>query len=209
MKKVLFMLFFILLSFTCFSSGVKQECDHDFKLVKIEDGKRYWVCEICGYSYVAKPAKEKIQITLPVPGWVIAVLVLSYFVLCSILISCKGKDFDKERHCRNTVYFLLPFFTVFGLSVKYLWDEWSIIGPMLSLLLALFASMFGMLLSNSINIAMAKKYDLPDDDRRVQEEINKRKAGLFAMLFSIFYIGNKTKNAIKDISNVDSWKEMK
>ena len=54
MKKALLLMLILLVSVPSFSYSTKEECDHDWKLEKIENGNRYWVCSECGERYVAK-----------------------------------------------------------------------------------------------------------------------------------------------------------
>lgn len=116
MKKIILLIVFILTCFFCYSST--QPCDHDWKLDKVENGKRYWVCENCGEKYVASPKTEiKLSEKTEKGALFVGTLVLLSFISFSILSKFKGVDYDKERHCRNTIYLLLPFIIVFGATI--------------------------------------------------------------------------------------------
>lgn len=210
MKKALLVILLILVSVPSFSYSTKEECAHDWKLEKIENGNRHWVCIECGERYVAKPKKE-IKVSEKTKTTIFTVVIISIICiwLSSILTKYKGTDYDKERHCRNTIYFLIPFIVVFGLSIKPLWDEWLIVAIPFALILSLLASMVGMLIGYTVNISRAKSYDIPNNDPRVQNERNKRTGGIIATITSLFCIGHHVKKNVKELADVDSWKEMK
>lgn len=117
------------------------------------------------------------------------------------------ENYNKERHSVNFAAFMIPFLAV-GLITMIACND-ILFGLPLGLLFGLMAGFFGMLIGYSININKAKEYGIPDDDPRVQDEKLKRKIGIASGVAAGISIYHNTKNTVKDIKNVDSWKEMK
>lgn len=116
-------------------------------------------------------------------------------------------NFDQERHKVNFAAFVIPFLSV-GLITMIACDD-ILFGMPLGLLFGLIGGFFGTLIGYKINIDKAKEYGIPDDNPSVQNEKLKHKIGVASGITAGISIYHNTKNTIKDIKNVDSWKEMK
>lgn len=120
--------------------------------------------------------------------------------------------FDNSRHIVNFCFFFFPFAIVFCLiffGVKDFIDLWFL-GIPLSLIPAGFISIITMIIGYNINISNAKYiYNLDDDEPSVQKEVMKKKMGILSAIVSGAVITHNTKKGLKEISDVDSWKEMK
>lgn len=116
-------------------------------------------------------------------------------------------NFNDERHTRNVLCFILPFFITFILICACLGD--FALGAPIALVIALFTAMIGSIIGNSINISKAKEYCIDDDDPRLQSEKIKLDIGITSTILTGYSIGRHTKQSGKDLLNVDSWKEMK
>jgi len=116
-------------------------------------------------------------------------------------------NFNDERHTRDMLWFILPFFITFILVCVCLGD--FTLGAPIALVIALFASMIGSIIGNCINISKAKEYCMDDDDPRLQSEKIKRDVGITSTILTGYSAGKHVKQSGKDLLNVDSWKEMK
>lgn len=120
-------------------------------------------------------------------------------------------DYESSRHVVNFLHFLVPFVAVFCLIFFPLQKEsgvWFLTAPV-ALIGGGFAALIGMIIGYSVNIARAGEYGLADDDPMVMDERRKRTAGIIATIVSGGSIFRHTKKTVKDIENVDGWKEMK
>jgi hypothetical protein len=119
-------------------------------------------------------------------------------------------NFDSERHTNNTLGFFIPFLISFILALIAFTQELTIyISLPVSLVVALTAGCFGCLISSYNNISNAEEYGISADDDRVQDETNNAKVGTVSIIGGTVHTLHKTKNAVKDLTNVDGWKEMK
>lgn len=116
-------------------------------------------------------------------------------------------NFNKERHIVNTLAFFVPFGFIF--FVIMIASKWEILVLPIAIIAALFISMIVMLIGNKHNIDTAEAYGIPDNDQSLENEKLKNKIGLASSAIAAGSIIHNTKKAIKDITNVDSWKEMK
>lgn len=118
---------------------------------------------------------------------------------------------EYERDCFNnkTLFGWGGFLIVFPIVLLKLWDSLLIFAIPIALLAGLTTSLIGMTIATHINIKKAINHNVPINHPRFQHdrtEMDIAKAGTIA---SIVHIGHKTKNSIKDFTNVDSWKELK
>ena len=123
----------------------------------------------------------------------------------------KEDSFEISRHIVNTLSFWIPSITVFCL-VFFLVKDFKrvpLIGVPISLIPALFAGGIGLIIGNHINIDKADTLEIPPDNPMVQNEKMKEKIGIFSMFTAGISSYQHTKKAVKDITNVDSWKEFK
>lgn len=116
-------------------------------------------------------------------------------------------NYDKERHKINTLSFVIPFLSIFFITCAA--TNNIIFGIPLGLLFGLSGALIGMSIGYSINIKKANEYGMPHNDPRVVQEINKRRASILAIIGVTITTAHHTKNAVKDVINVESWKEMK
>lgn len=116
-------------------------------------------------------------------------------------------NFDEIRHKNNRRAFLIPLIVVFIISQFIIRD--IIIGPVLGLVFGLIAAIIGSIISYTKNIELAKRLHIPDNDPRVQDEVNKKRGAIIAGIGSAVIIGNHAKKKLKEITNVDGWSEMK
>ena len=115
--------------------------------------------------------------------------------------------FDSECRKVNTAALWIPFFIVFFMVVGTVSnDEFIMIFPF-AIIAAMFAGLVGMGVGHKVNLERAKEYNI-DNDRTAYErkELMLTKAGL---LFTTVSTLHHAKKNLKDIVNVDSWKEMK
>lgn len=119
------------------------------------------------------------------------------------------KNFNKERHLVNVAAFFIPFLIVFTIVFFAIGiDMWFISIPV-ALVPAGFAGIIGSIIGYSINISNAKEYGLHDSDPRVQAERTKRGVAIISGVVGAGSTIRHTKKAVKDFSNVDTWKEFK
>ena len=124
-----------------------------------------------------------------------------------LLYETERINFDQERHKVNFAAFVIPFLSV-GLITMIACND-ILFGIPLGLLFGLIGGFFGTLIGYKINLNKAKEYGIPDDNPSVQNEKLKHKIGVASGIAAGISIYHNTKNTIKDIKNVDSWKEMK
>ena len=119
------------------------------------------------------------------------------------------KNFNTERHLVNVAAFFIPFLIVFTIVFFAIGiDMWFISIPV-ALIPAGFAGIIGSIIGYSINISNAKEYGLHDSDPRVQAERTKRGVAIISGVVGAGSTIRHTKKAVKDFSNVDTWKEFK
>lgn len=114
-------------------------------------------------------------------------------------------NFNVIRHVVNIIFILTPF----GLVMKKILKIDNILIIPLGLLLSLTVSYIGSLIGNTININLADSCGISDTDPMIAKEKFKRQTGIYAGLISCFSIFHHSKKAIKEIADVDSWKELK
>lgn len=115
------------------------------------------------------------------------------------------KNFNVIRHIVNMLFILTPL----GLIMKKTLKVDNILLLPFGLLSSLILSYIGSLAGNTVNIHLAEKCGIDENDSAVVKEKFKRSSGIYAGIFSIFSTLNHTKKAVKDIADVDSWKELK
>ena len=115
-------------------------------------------------------------------------------------------NYNNERHSRNIAYFLIPFTVTLIVSCIIFNDV--MLFP-IALIFALIAAFVGQIIGYNRNIRKAREYCIPDDDPRVIDEKKKFKVGIASGVVSAGVIGHHIKKGVKDITNVDSWEEMK
>ena len=119
------------------------------------------------------------------------------------------KNYDYERHKVNIIAFFAPFLSVFAIVSVLLWKPLWFIGMYIALFFAFIAGGIGMIIGYRINISNAKFYGMSDLDPRVQAERTKLGVGITGTIGAAGYTAHSAKKAIKDITNVDGWKEFK
>lgn len=117
------------------------------------------------------------------------------------------ENYSEECKKVNLFAYLLPFVFVFIITCVAVND--IVMGPVVGLLFGLIAALIGTSVGHSINIDNAEEYGINKNDPRVVKEINKRRAAIAAIIGVTITTAHHTKNAVKDVINVDSWKEMK
>ena len=117
------------------------------------------------------------------------------------------RNYNAIRHIVNTMFTLVPMSIIIYETVQI--SKKNIVLFPLGIMFALIAAIFFSIAGNSFNIGLAHICGIPDSDERVQSERLKRKVGIASGIISTFSIGKNIKNGLKDIADVDSWKEMK
>lgn len=117
------------------------------------------------------------------------------------------RNFDIVRHIVNIIFLFCPSGFILYKTIKI--SQENIVLFPLGIMLSLAAGIFFGIAGNSFNIGLAKSCGLLDSDERVQAEITKKKIGIASGVISTISIGRNIKNGLKEISDVDSWKEMK
>lgn len=117
------------------------------------------------------------------------------------------KNFNFVRHVINFIFLFTPFSFILYKTINM--SKKNIIVLPLGIVLALLTGIFFGIAGNSFNIWLANYGGLDKSDERVVSERTKRKIGIGAGIVSVFSIGKNVKNGIKDIADVDRWKEMK
>ena len=115
-------------------------------------------------------------------------------------------QYNRSRHKTNAIAFWAPFWGVFLISAAAFGD---VIFLPVALLFALIAGYIGMMIGYKINVDKATIYELPKDDPAVVDEKRKLTTSVVAGAVSAGSIVHNTKKAVKDVTNVDSWKELK
>lgn len=117
------------------------------------------------------------------------------------------KNYNFVRHLINTACLLVPFGLMLNKTLKMSKNNILLfpIGLTLSLFVSYICGMFGY----TLNIGLASYCGIAEDDPKVCSERIKRKLGIFAGAVGGISTIKHTKKNIKDITNVDSWKEMK
>lgn len=118
-------------------------------------------------------------------------------------------DYNKERHIVNVCTFFVPLIVTFVLFFMLFDDMIWIFRVPIALLLGLIASTIFMIVGYNRNIKRAKDYDIPEYDPRVQAEKLKLKVGIASSVAAGVGVLHHTKNAVKEVSDPDTWKEMK
>ena len=117
----------------------------------------------------------------------------------------KRDNYDKERKNISLWSFLISFLISFMISAGAFNDV--ILLPV-ALLIGILFGTIGLAVGHSINLSNAKDYCIPDNDPRVQDEKHKLDAAAIALIVESASMINHSKNAVKNVTNVDSWKEM-
>lgn len=115
-------------------------------------------------------------------------------------------DYDEECKKRNIIAALFPpliifFVLMFGTSLHE-----NILGLVICLLAALVVALISMTAGHAMNVNDAKDYGISADNPRVIHERNQRDIGIASTIIATHSIYKNTKKAVKDIFNVDSWK---
>lgn len=119
------------------------------------------------------------------------------------------ENFNTERHKVNIIAFFLPFTLTFTFFTALLWKSWRYISLLPSAFLAFIAGHIGMIVGYKINLSNAELYGIPKDDPAVKAERIKKTSAVIGGAVAAGSIIHHTKSAVKDITNVDGWKEMK
>lgn len=121
-----------------------------------------------------------------------------------------GTNFDTSSKVTNVACFLIPFTICIAviMSKPDASALWFIYLPV-AVLVACFFSFISMMLGYSLNISRGKRKGLPESDIRLQNERAKRNIGAVSGAVAGASVYRHTKKAVKDIANVDSWKELK
>lgn len=117
------------------------------------------------------------------------------------------KHFNVIRHLINTLFLFGPSGFILYKTVQTAKD--NIVLVPLGIILSLFSTVFFGIAGNTFNLGLAHICGLQDSNEIVQDEKIKRKIGIASGIISSVSIGKSLKKGIKDIANVDSWKEMK
>jgi len=92
----------------------------------------------------------------------------------------------------------------------FLWIAENYVGAILCLLGSLIVTLISLTFASYKNVNDAKYYDLTEaSDKRIKKEKTNKTAGIVGTSVSTYSIIKNTKNAIKDISNPESWNEFK
>ena len=116
------------------------------------------------------------------------------------------ENYDAERHITSIIAFMLPFIAIMLLILILSGNPGLLF---FGLIPAGIAGIFGATLGHSANITSAELYGIPSDDPRVLAEKTAKNIAIASGVATTIHAVRKTKNAVKDIANVDGWKEMK
>lgn len=114
--------------------------------------------------------------------------------------------FNSQRHIVNALAFFIPFTTSF--IIVFIAMDFPLFGVPIGLFVGLFFGYIGMMIGYSINKSNARDLGL-ENTPAYQDEDNKQKIGIVSGILAGRSIYKHTKGAVKDIMNVDGWKEMK
>lgn len=117
----------------------------------------------------------------------------------------KEEEFEISRHIINTLSFWIPSLTIYFMLHFFIKG----IGWFIPLFPSAFIGMVGLVIGNNINIYNADALEISDDSPLVEDEKLKRKIGVVSIFTSGFSIFRHMRQNIKNVMNVDSWKEMK
>lgn len=123
----------------------------------------------------------------------------------------KKPEYNYEKKCKRTngMACFAPFFLVFiPVLVAVGFDLWFL-GIPIALFLGSGAAMIGMTAGHQLNIQEAKEHDVPASDPRLQYEKKERDIGIVATTIAVTSVGKKTKDAVKDVCDVDGWDKRK
>jgi hypothetical protein len=107
----------------------------------------------------------------------------------------------------NIKGFLLPFLGV-GLPVFFISGA-DLLSFVFAVFFGLIGAMIGMLCSNSKNIKNAKEYGIKEGNETLEREKLNQKIGIASTIATGASLYHNTKEMMKNIGNVDSWKKMK
>ena len=116
----------------------------------------------------------------------------------------RKQEYDKSRHKTNALAFWLPFLPTLIIFCLIFND---IMFFPVALLFALIAGYIGMMIGYKTNVDNAKNFELPADDPSVIDEKRKFTSSVVGGAVAAGSIIHNTKKAVKDVANVDSWKE--
>lgn len=116
----------------------------------------------------------------------------------------RKQKYDKSRHKTNALAFWLPFLPTLIIFCLIFND---IMFFPVALLFALIAGYIGMMIGYKTNVNNAKNFELPADDPSVIDEKRKFTSSVVGGAVAAGSIIHNTKKAVKDVTNVDSWKE--
>ena len=120
----------------------------------------------------------------------------------------KRTKYDSEVRMTNILAFTIPFILItFVVGVGC--NDLGIVGLIIALIPGLMSGIIGSIIGHTINIDNAKLYCIPDNDPRVIKEKSKRVGDVIVGIGTAASLGKHTKKAVKDITSVDRWQEMK
>lgn len=121
----------------------------------------------------------------------------------------KSGDFDFTCMLVNFIAFSIPFFSSLFITIAVIgWNLWFI-GLPIGLLLGLLGALIGMTIGHKINISNAENHNVPASNPNVQFSKKELNIAKIASPLAAIGILHHIKKGIKDISNVDGWKDIK
>lgn len=121
----------------------------------------------------------------------------------------ENSSYDEKCRKTNTLAFVIPFLIVFIIVLFACGvDEVPVMVPF-ALFFALGASLIGMIVGHQWNIDYAEENNIPEDNPRLKYEKKEKAIGIVATTIAVASIGKKTKDAVKDVCDVDGWDKRK
>lgn len=119
------------------------------------------------------------------------------------------ETYDAERHLVTFLASIISFVVAFGLSILALPSDLDELKFIIAIWLGLIGALVGSVIGHTINIANAEDYGLPLSHPSVEKERIARGIDIAGVAIGSASAIKNAKNAAKDITNVDGWKEFK
>lgn len=104
---------------------------------------------------------------------------------------------------------IIPFIKEFYTPYTNSWLIGAFLGFFPAAIVGLLLGLIGSIISHSINASVAKNMNTSESIKIAREEALKRNISIGATVAAVTHTAYKAKGAVKDVANVDGWKEMK
>lgn len=121
----------------------------------------------------------------------------------------KSGDYEMDCFINKTLWGAGGFIIPAAICIAKWWKSMWVFSIIPAIFIGGISSLIGMYIASEMNVERAKKYKVPPDHPRYIHDKNEMTVAKAAGVISAVSVGKHTKKAIKNVANVDSWKEFK